>query len=82
MHKPLFLSLLLIPLAACSPINADNYGKLHTGMSLAEIQGVLGKPSQCTEILMIKKCTWGNEQHYISVSFAADTAMATSASGL
>jgi len=82
MHKPLLLSLPLMLLVACSAVTADNYSKLHTGMSLAEVQGILGKPSQCSEILMIKKCTWGNEQHYISVSFAADTAMATSANGL
>jgi len=82
MHKSLFLCLPFLLLTACNAVSADNYSKLHTGMNLTEVQDLLGKPAQCSEILMIKKCTWGNAQHYITVSFAADTVMATSASGL
>ena len=82
MHKILSFALLCSLLAACSTVNADNYAKLHAGMSMAEVQAILGKPTQCTEILIVKKCTWGTESHGISVSFAADAAMATSANGL
>ncbi|GAB2877748.1 hypothetical protein GCM10027046_02060 [Uliginosibacterium flavum] len=82
MHKILPLLLLSALLAACSAVNADNYAKLHTGMSMSEVQAILGTPTQCTEILIVKKCTWGSESRGISVSFAADAAMATSANGL
>lgn len=82
MRKLLTPALLAVLLTACSAVTADNYAKLHTGMSMAEVQAVLGKPTQCSEILMMKKCTWGDARRYISVSFAADAAVATSADGL
>lgn len=82
MRKILSFGLLASLLAACSPVNADNYAKLHTGMSMAEVQAILGNPSQCTDILMMKKCSWGNASRNISVSFAADAAITTSANGL
>lgn len=82
MPKILIAILLCTLLAACSSVNADNYAKLHAGMSMAEVQAILGSPTQCTEILIVKKCTWGSESRGISVSFAADAVMATSANGL
>jgi hypothetical protein len=82
MHKRPPLILLCAMLAACSAVNADNYAKLHIGMNIAEVQSILGAPTQCSEILMAKKCTWGTDQHGISVSFVADASIATSATGL
>lgn len=82
MHKRLTLLLLCGLLASCSAVTAENYAKLHAGMSMSEVQAILGKPTQCTEILIVKKCIWGSESAGISVSFAADAAIATSANGL
>lgn len=69
-------------LAACGPVTADNYARLKTGMSHAEVVAVLGQPSQCTEVLVVKQCTWGDESRYIKVSYAGDLVLTTSAQGL
>lgn len=82
MHRILPLCIIALVMTACSPVNADNYAKLHAGMSMSEVEAILGKPNRCTEVLIAKKCTWGDERKYITVSFAGDAAVITSAEGL
>ena len=81
MHKYLLL-LPLCLLAACSAVTADNYAKLHAGMSMAEVQDILGKPNSCSDVILVKKCTWGDEARYITVAFAGDAVLTTTADGL
>ena len=69
-------------LAACSPVTADNYARLKTGMSHTDVVAVLGQPSQCTDVLLVKQCSWGDESRYIKVSYAGDVVLTTSAQGL
>jgi hypothetical protein len=68
--------------AACGPVTADNYARLKTGMSHADVVAVLGQPSQCTDVLLVKQCSWGDESRYIKVSYAGDAVLTTSAQGL
>lgn len=77
-----FMFGLLALLAACSKITQDNYDKLQTGMTYEQVQGVLGQPSSCSDVLGVKNCTWGDAKRHIDVSFLGDKALAFSADGL
>ena len=37
-------------LAACSKVNQENYAKLSAGMAKAEVETLLGKPTDCSRI--------------------------------
>ncbi|WP_288841918.1 outer membrane protein assembly factor BamE [uncultured Deefgea sp.] len=44
--KRYFILSLLVLLMACSKITAENYNKVTTGMSRAEVVAILGEPTQ------------------------------------
>lgn len=70
-------------LSACSKLNKENYEQLKMGMSQEEIQGVIGKPDNCSETMGTKSCIWGNEDAtHIKVTFVADNAATFSNNGL
>ncbi len=69
-------------LAACNKVNQANYAKLQAGMSKAEVEQLLGAPSECAGALGITSCTWGDEQSLISVQFAGDKVLMFSGKGL
>ena len=69
-------------LAACSKINQENYSKLKTGMSKAEVEQLLGTPAECSGALGMSSCTWGDEKSFISVQYAADKVLIYSGQGL
>ncbi|RQF41048.1 hypothetical protein IPC273_08755 [Pseudomonas aeruginosa] len=71
-----------VVLAACSKINQENYSKLKAGMSKAEVEVILGKPTECSGALGMSSCTWGDEKAFISVQYAADKALLFSGQGL
>ncbi|HHM6756196.1 TPA: outer membrane protein assembly factor BamE [Pseudomonas aeruginosa] len=71
-----------VVLAACSKINQENYSKLKAGMSKAEVETILGKPTECSGALGMSSCTWGDEKAFISVQYAADKALLFSGQGL
>ncbi|HGN3949091.1 outer membrane protein assembly factor BamE [Pseudomonas aeruginosa] len=71
-----------VVLAACSKINQENYSKLKAGMSKAEVEEILGKPTECSGALGMSSCTWGDEKAFISVQYAADKALLFSGQGL
>ena len=45
-------------LAACSKINQQNYSKLSAGMTKAEVEQLLGSPTDCSGALGVSSCTW------------------------
>jgi hypothetical protein len=67
---------LLLTLAACSRVTADNYAKLETGMSRAEVHALLGAPDEVSGggigrmTLMTER--WDGRKHVISVTYAGD----------
>ncbi|WP_137973519.1 outer membrane protein assembly factor BamE [Pseudomonas sp. F(2018)] len=69
-------------LAACSKINQDNYSKLKAGMPKAEVESLLGSPTECSGAIGLTSCTWGDEKTFISVQFAGDKVMMFSGQGL
>jgi hypothetical protein len=69
-------------LAACSKINQENYSKIKAGMSKAEIEHLLGKPTECSGALGMSSCTWGDQKTFISVQYAADKVVLHTGQGL
>ncbi|SDI38434.1 outer membrane protein assembly factor BamE domain-containing protein [Pseudomonas panipatensis] len=71
-----------IAMAACSKINQENYSKLQTGMAKAEVESLLGKPTECSGALGFASCTWGDDKVFISVQYAGDKVLMFSGQGL
>lgn len=73
---------LCIAISACSKINQDNYSKLQAGMPKADVEKLLGKPTECSGALGFASCTWGDEKTFISVQYAGDKVLMFSGQGL
>ena len=69
-------------LAACSKVNQQNFSKLSTGMSKAEVEQLLGSPTDCSGALGMSSCTWGDKKSFISVQYAGDKVLIFSGQGL
>ncbi|MGV8916866.1 MAG: outer membrane protein assembly factor BamE domain-containing protein [Pseudomonas sp.] len=69
-------------LAACSKINQENYSKLTAGMPKAQVESLLGSPTECSGALGMSSCTWGDKKSFISVQYAADKVLMYSGQGL
>lgn len=83
MFRPLAVLLLSVfLLAACSKVNMENYNRLKTGQGYDEIVAVLGQPTRCDEVLGVRQCVWGDEQHNIKVGFVGNTALTMSANNI
>lgn len=80
--RSLALLSLCVFLAACSKINQENYSKLQAGMPKAEVERLLGSPTECSGALGMSSCTWGDQKSFISVQFAADKVLMYSGQGL
>ncbi len=81
--KKLLVILSVLTLTACSKVTAENYDKLKLGMSMEEVEAVIGSADNCSETLGTKSCIWGDEKNsYIKVSFVADNAATFSKGGL
>jgi hypothetical protein len=80
--RPLILLSLLLLLSACSKVTEANYAKLSAGMAKAEVQALLGAPSECSGALGISSCNWGDDKTSISVQFAGDKVLLFSGRGL
>ncbi|WNW12964.1 outer membrane protein assembly factor BamE [Pseudomonas sp. DTU_2021_1001937_2_SI_NGA_ILE_001] len=72
----------LVFLSACNKINQENYSKLSAGMPKAQVEELLGKPTECSGALGMSSCTWGNEKAFISVQYAGDKVVLFSGQGL
>lgn len=80
--RTLALLLCCLTLAACGKINQENYAKLKPGMTKAEVESLLGGPTECAGALGMSSCTWGDEQRFISVQYAGDKVLMFSGKGL
>lgn len=69
-------------LAACGKVNQDNYSKIKAGMPKAEVENLLGSPTECSGAIGLTSCTWGDQKAFISVQFAGDKVMMFSGQGL
>lgn len=70
-------------LSACgNRISLENFNKLKTGQSYAEVEKIVGAPTRCDEMLAFRACVWGDEKRGFSVNFVADKALLLSAHNL
>lgn len=81
--RPALAALFGLLLAACgSKLSLENYNKLQVGQSYDEVQQIIGEPTRCDEVLGVRTCVWGDEQHGISVNFVAGKVLLLSARSL
>lgn len=69
-------------LAACSKVTQENYSQLKTGMTKAEVESLLGDPTDCSGAMGLSSCTWGDRKQFISVQYAGEKVMMFSGEGL
>ena len=71
--KRILILAVLVLLAACSKITAENYSKVSTGMSRAEVVALIGEPTQTESgsVLGIKgeTATWQDGKITINAQF-------------
>ena len=77
----MILALALL-LAACSKLTEANYAKLKTGMTIDEVEAVMGSADKCDEALGFRSCEWGSEERYIRVKYMGEKVIALSKKGL
>lgn len=80
--RSLALLTVCVLLAACSKVTQENYSKLSTGMPKAQVEALLGSPTDCAGALGMSSCTWGDEKSFISVQYAGDKVLMFSGQGL
>jgi hypothetical protein len=56
----------------CDDLTQKNYNKIKVGMSLQEVEKLLGSSSTCDSAVGMKSCTWGSAGKHIQVQFVAD----------
>ena len=62
--------------------NSTQRAKLSAGMPKAEVESLLGKPTDCSGALGMSSCTWGDKNSFISVQYAGDKVLMFSGQGL
>lgn len=82
MNVRILAAIFVLLLAACSKLTLENYDRLKSGMSYQEVKDILGSPSQCSEVLGVKSCTWGDDKRYIKVNFFGNQVLLFSAEGI
>ncbi|MEF9672447.1 outer membrane protein assembly factor BamE [Pseudomonas sp. MWU13-2100] len=80
--RSLALMSFCVLLVACSKVNQENYSKISAGMAKADVEKLLGSPSDCSGALGMSSCTWGNKNSFISVQYAGDKVLMFSGQGL
>ncbi len=79
-------TLVLIPalllLGCAKSISLENYNKLQIGQTYDEVGKIVGPPARCDELLGIRSCSWGDDEHGFGVNFVAGKVILLSARGL
>jgi len=81
---------LMLVLVGCSKISKSNYDKIETGMSKSQVESILGKGTDQAGVSgAIGTITgsggivkWGDENKWITVTFANEKVVAKAAQGL
>ncbi len=77
----LFIPAILV-LAACSKLTEENLQKVHTGMTTAEVEAILGKPTNSStsnsfNILSGTTYTYHTDTSDVKITFVNDKVIAT-----
>ena len=81
---------ILAGLTGCSKVSQDNYDKVKSGMTLSEVEGILGKGTEKSGVSgaigdlsgSAKVMTWGDDKKSITITFANDKVVTKLAEGL
>ncbi|HAY29580.1 MAG TPA: hypothetical protein DIT03_10165 [Candidatus Accumulibacter sp.] len=77
------VAVLAMLLLACSEkVSLDNFNRLRVGQSYDEVREIVGDPASCDEMVGLRSCAWGNEEHGLRVSFLAGKVVMLSAHNL
>jgi hypothetical protein len=84
------LGLVLVIMSSCGKVTQSNYDKIETGMTLVQVEGILGKGTEKAGVggaignlaASGKVVTWGDEKKSITVTFANDKVVAKTQQGL
>ncbi|PTU73177.1 hypothetical protein DBO85_17035 [Pseudomonas mangrovi] len=71
-----------LALSGCDKVSQENFARLEAGMNRGEVEQLLGKPTECSGALAFTSCTWGDQERFISVQYAADKVLMFSGRGL
>lgn len=80
--RVLILLTAILALAACSKLTEANYAKLESGMTIEEVEAVMGSADRCEETLGFRACEWGNDEQYIRVRYMGKKVISLSKKGL
>jgi hypothetical protein len=76
MRRHLLLAAVVVLLAACSRVTADNYAKVEAGMTRAEVYELLGKPDDVSGggigNFTMSTETWRGSSQVITIHFAGE----------
>ena len=72
----------LLATAGCTKLTPENYAKVSFGMPYAEVVAILGDPAGCDAVLAIKSCEWRDDARKISIQFAGEKVVMSSAANL
>ncbi len=81
MQKWLLASLLVL-ITACSYVSPETYGRLDVGMTMEDVEGILGNPTHCENRLGARECVWKKGGREIRVSYVDGRVVVFSQSGL
>jgi len=84
------LGLMLILMAGCGKVSKSNYDKIENGMTVSQVEAILGKGTEKAGVAGAignltgsgKVLTWGDDKKSITVTFANDKVVAKAAQGL
>jgi hypothetical protein len=82
MRNLLVLSTLVLAIAGCTRLTAENYAKVKVGMSYSEVTSILGTPVSCSEAAGFKSCRWGDDKSHATVRFAGEKVVLHSAENI
>jgi hypothetical protein len=86
----MMIGLLLALVSGCSKVSKENYDKVTVGMTVSEVEGILGKGTETSGVAgavgsltgSARVMTWGNEKKSITITFANDKVVGKIEKGL
>ena len=85
----LMLGLILLFLSGCGKVSKSNYDKIENGMTVSQVEGILGKGKEAGAAGAIgnltgsvKVITWGDDKKSITVTFVNDKVTLKAQKGL
>ena len=69
-------------LSGCNRVTEENYERLAIGMSLNEVESIIGKAGKCNEQYADQNCLWGNKKKYIRAMFTSGRLVSYYSEGL